>query len=96
MKREFLQVRSDHGYLIHAVDARGQRSGLFNQYIGGRPICGKITGRVNGFSTLRLQFPTTMQYKEPLAFIPEEVTARPVTEPACQKCVTRVLQDNEP
>jgi len=91
VKREFLQVRSDQGYLIHAVDARGERSGLFKQYIGGRPICGKITGRVNGFSTLRLQFPTTMQYKDPLPFTADT----PVTNsnrPACEKCATRVMQ----
>lgn len=89
MKQIYLQARSDHGYLIHAINEKASRSGLHEQYINGRPICGKVAGRANGFSTMRLVYPGWEDR------IPEVFTAamlQTADKPICVKCATRVAQ----
>lgn len=90
MKREFVQVRPNNGFLIHAVPADTKCVGFKGWFSAVRPICGKIRN-MNAQRFYSLPFLSHKGAQVPFT----ADTLRTADKAICIKCATRVAQATE-
>lgn len=93
----FLQAVPSDGFIIHAVPADRQRSGLWGQYIFGPPVCKRIRGRDNqGFPNLHVQRTREGAVRDkPFSRNPEDFDLSRASRRICSGCAAFVTKHED-